>query len=506
MVSELTASRIRQWLLLGALVVGGALLAVVAYQLWSLSTRYFYAFIAGILLVCFSTLFLRRFSDFLMVAFMCCVPLASFSKYFLLESVGATESEPGILRYSGLVCIGVLDIVLAGLYLTWLIRIFVTRTASIPRFTKLDGLVLVLIASYALSIPGTPVPLLGYYAILNLLRFVAIYIYVSRNFQRVHIPWLFASVVLVVVLEGGLAVVQYTTGKYVGLAQDRGAGVRLDEQYEVPGIEHRNRATGTVSESHTFGIYITMLAQFALVMTLDPNARKRIRLLGALVFVIAAGSVLISFSRSAWISFAVGTAIVWCMHLKWGERHVIAPAIFLVAISLVFLPWAVDVIAERFDAAGDKNLEERFYQYPVAWNIWMDHPLFGYGVGNYMEALNVYNVSRASNLPVHNVFLWIAAETGLLGIFAFFSIAIVGIVKSWKTAVGRHDPLCRVALAVLAGLAAYLVDGITDPLYREPVVYTMYWFSIGLAAALVRIDRQPSQPSTPPTAVTQVSD
>jgi hypothetical protein len=45
----------------------------------------------------------------------------------------------------------------------------------------------------------------------------------------------------------------------------------------------------------------------------------------------------------------------------------------------------------------------------------------------------------------------------------------------------------NIALIVIAALCMSLLDGLTDPLYREPVVYMMFWLTLGLGTALERL-------------------
>jgi len=135
-------------------------------------------------------------------------------------------------------------------------------------------------------------------------------------------------------------------------------------------------------------------------------------------------------------------------------------------------------------------LTSRFDQFPVAWDMWKDHFIFGAGVGNYYDLLKQYNRPGVLPLPVHNVFLWVGAESGVLGVLGFFGTLFAAMVRCWRVIAGHRDPACLLALAVFGALIAYFLDGLTDPLFREPTVYTMFWVCVGLSAAVARIDEQ----------------
>jgi len=474
----------------GITIVAGAILAVLLHKVWSLESRYIIVITIGVILSSLSVFFIRRFHDFLLVAFFFSIPFAGFVKTLFYLSLGYDERYSGIMLYSGVIGVGILDVVLFGLYSVWFIRIFVLRQQQIPSMEKGDGIIFLFVGAYIISSVGAPDKAAAMHSIMYLLRFVAIYFYISRNFGPHLIRWLFFSIIIIVIGESALAMYQFLTGKLIGLAMDRGAGIRLNEQYLVPGIEHRNRATGTAYESHTFGLYLAILAQYIFVMVSACFQNKRFRLLSSILFSLALVSVLVSFSRSAWLSAIIALAIAWFVHIKlWHEKQIILPTMIIGLIGLILSPWMLEIIIERFTSA-EGLLSARFDQYPVAWNIWMDHFLFGYGVGNYMEALKIYNIKGVLELPVHNVFMWIAAESGIFGVVLYYWIAISAIKRSWRIARLRSHPHRRLALAVCCGLIAYLLDGLTDPLYREPVIYSMFWVMVAISIALVRIDRQ----------------
>jgi len=471
-------------------IIAAVLLAVVLNRLWSLETRYFVAVVAGIALISLSAFFIHCFSDFLLICFFFSIPLTGFSKYFFLKSLYGTELT-GIMIYSGTIGIGLPDILLIGLYFMWFVRVFVLRTDVLPKPEKTDFLVLLLILAYLLSIPGTPDKAAGVFALVYLLRFALVYLYITRNFEKHHIRWLFIAFFVAIFLEAGLAIFQYLTGKLVGIAMDRGAGVRLNEQYIVPGIEHRNRATGTSMESHTFGLYMGMMGQFAFVMAASHYYQKKYSLIALSVFVFSMLSVLISFSRSAWLSCAIALLVAWFVHIYcWKEKRILAPTIIFGLFSVMLSPWILNIVVERFASAGGELLSYRFEQFPIAWQIWSDHFLFGFGAGNYMEALKLYNIQGVLNLPVHNAFLWLAAETGLLGVVSFFGLIGTALVRSWKVVRIKRDPYSPLALAIFCALVVYLLDGLTDPLYREPVAYMCFWLLISLSVALKKMERE----------------
>lgn len=467
-------------------VLLGGLFALMLYRVWSLPGRWFVVAIAGLILISFTMTLIYRFSDFLLILLMFSIPVGGFCKWLFLNSFA--KEIRSVAPLSGCVGIGITDFILVGLYLSWFIKIFVTKQERLPRLEGIDKLVLLLVAAHIISLLNAPVLSLGLFAIEFLIKHVMIYFYVSRHIKSYHIRWFIAAIFCAIVLEAGLGVVQNRTGRFAGLMLDKGSGERIDYQYTVPGIEHYTRATGTTYDSHSLGLYLAMLAPYAFVfLVYTPSIRWGYQLLSGLVFLLAMVVLVLTFSRSAWLSCGLSLCVTIAVFCKWRDKYIVPTLIFASIIAVILAPWAISYIYERFVSAPEKIMTARYDQYKVASKIWLDHFLLGSGAGNYMEALNTYNISGGTKLPVHNTFLWVAADTGLVGVVGFFGIIIAGLLRLWKIVRLRQGLLSRVALAALTGLVAYLLDGLTNPLFRESVVYLMFWFTISLSVSLPHI-------------------
>ena len=469
---------------------GGAVVAFLAHHMWALKTEHMVVVVAAVVLVSFSTLFLYRFYDFLLVCLLFSIPLASFTKSFFFVSWEHAARAKAAMRFSGIVSVSLPDILLYGLYALWALRIFVLKTSEWPKFEKHDALPLLVLVACVLSIPGSPEPKAAMFGLFFLFRHFLLYFYLSRHIELRHFPWIIVAICFAISSEAMLGMFQYLSGKWLSLAWSRGAGDELDRQYVVPGIEHINRATGTTFDSHSFGLYIAMLAPFPFVVAFARGTQSTYRAVWGGLFMLAIVTVVISFSRAAWLSAAMALTFVWAVHLMWGQREVLVPTVLFGLLTLVLAPWWAPLIYERFSSAGSELLTSRFDQFPVAWAIWRDHFFFGYGVGNYMEALNDYNKPGVIELPVHNVFLWIGAESGLLGVIAFFGVAFAALVRLWRVILAHQEPYSVLALAAFGAIITFLLDGLTDPLFREPVVYMTYWVMIAMSVAIFRLHKE----------------
>ena len=196
--------------LLGVAVLG-FILSLALYQVWQLEPRWSAVVVIAVTAVAFSMCMASIFSDFLLVASLFCLPVASFVKFIWPD--GYSVSENVVVAYSGLNNIGLIDFVIAGLYLSWFYRLFVVRRVSASwHFNRLDAFVIWFVAANIVATFGSVDPRLGLGATTYYLKYVLLYFYLSRHFEERHLPWLLAAFGFTVAVETLLGGYQFATG------------------------------------------------------------------------------------------------------------------------------------------------------------------------------------------------------------------------------------------------------------------------------------------------------
>jgi putative inorganic carbon (hco3(-)) transporter len=466
----------------------GALLAVALFGIWDLEERWLLIAIAAIVGLAISMCLVHVFSDFALIAFMFSMPVMSFQKWFWADRW--TDEERGNLVYSGALGIGLLDAFLVAAYLSWFYRIFVIRAQPLPRLNLLDAAIAWLLIAHLLSSIGSAAPDLALGADIYLLKFAMLYFYLSRNLNPRLLPWLLVAFGLTIALEASLGVVQFATGKWLGIALDKGAGgEELNYQYAVPGLAGFYRATGTCYDSHSLGNFVGLMLPFALVLALTPRLRGPLRLFFTGIGALAVLTVLLSLSRSAWLAVAIanffGAILVVAI---WRERQVTPALAAGVVLVVLAVPLAGGFVYERFANAPSGTLTVRYEQYSVALWIIEQYPIFGDGPGNWYEALEKHDPAWLEEvLPVHNVLLWMTADVGIFGVGAYLAIYLIAACRLIAAVRKRRDLAGRLAMATLIALISTLLNGMTDPTFREPNVFTLFWVLIALVVVVTAL-------------------
>jgi O-antigen ligase len=120
------------------------------------------------------------------------------------------------------------------------------------------------------------------------------------------------------------------------------------------------------------------------------------------------------------------------------------------------------------------------------------HPFIGVGLNTFSKNYGKYKLQSAEEyahtpdtIYAHNIYLHMAGETGLLGLFAFLGFLFV-VFKQAARALGKlnDDYLKTVAMCLIACLIAFLINGLTETSLYYSRVSMIFWYLIGFSLAL----------------------
>jgi O-antigen ligase len=207
-----------------------------------------------------------------------------------------------------------------------------------------------------------------------------------------------------------------------------------------------------------------------------------------------------TLTRGAWIGAAAGLCLVVAFRLPRSYR-IPALAAGVVAAGVVTAAYWQDMVAFRRDeGASARETAESVYFRPVvarvAWNMFLDRPLLGCGLDQYVDESVYYlhdrttelNLEKARGYSQHNVFLSLLTETGLVGLGLWLGLLGLWARNAWRLWQAGSAPfwIRQPGLVWLALLAAYVCDGMFHDVSTIVVVQMLLFFLAGLIAGLVR--------------------
>ncbi len=461
--------------------LAGALVALAVWKILALESRYAMAVVGGILVLCFAMMAIYRIEDFLLYALIFNIPFSRFAKWFFPQE--EYVAAQGIM-------LGLAELLILLAYGVWFSQVFIAKKEPLPKIQRIDYFILLLIVAQVMSLFGASYKTLGFFDIIYNIKHFLIYFFIAHKVKRCHLKWIIVILLFAIFVESSLAFYERLTGN-IGLGISKGniAHDKFGTQPKVPGIEEI-RAAGTTNDSHTLGLYYSLLLPIPFVLMTSQYLRPHIRLMLSCILIFGIIGLIITFSRSAWLGFAIAaTFAMGIIIFSWKEFSSLFITLIIVIVVSFLYPQAYEYLFVRLFKAPFEILETRFEMNRSALSIWREHFLFGCGTANYTVVINNPNVTEYDprGLPVHNVFLQLASEIGLFGVTTFYAILLLAIHHCWKF-LKCDDFLIRgLALAILMALLAYILDGLTDPMFKSSVVYAQLWTYIALCVSFPRI-------------------
>ena len=206
-----------------------------------------------------------------------------------------------------------------------------------------------------------------------------------------------------------------------------------------------------------------------------------VRLLLSAISIVFAAAIFVTFSRGGLIALGAVIALIgWRKKNKW----ILGLTLILLAGGLLFASryWSRDEGFSQLNS--DATVESRLATTQAGFDMFVDHPLLGVGIGCSVIAWPLYapqGLHTRRALVTHNTFIQALSETGLLGFVPFVLLIGVSLYQMRKLALGKAATDLGAAVEVsIWGLVFCGMSG----------GYVLTWFPyllLGLAAAARRI-------------------
>ena len=127
----------------------------------------------------------------------------------------------------------------------------------------------------------------------------------------------------------------------------------------------------------------------------------------------------------------------------------------------------------------DKILAGRWTTYKQSWQFFMENPIRGIGWGNF-SLMNYNPYLGESVVNVHNIYLKLLCETGLIGFLSFIIPAIKSIKYTWsKIKTSENKKIFQIAVLIQL---QFLLLGMMEIALDNILTFTVYFVSIFIAS------------------------
>lgn len=252
---------------------------------------------------------------------------------------------------------------------------------------------------------------------------------------------------------------------------------------------HLARAVGLFVAENGLGTLVILCGGVSLGYLSGLSGRWRYLTLPYLI--VAASTLVLTFSRGAWLGFAAMLASFGLVRPSSRRWVILAMAVLLLFLAVNSLA------ASRFYSIFNlSNHTSRINIWRTTIEMIKDRPIVGLGAGVYMHIYPKYAPAwypPADKVAAfaHNLFLQVAAEFGLIGLAVFVLILGRTLWAAWK--LGKSgDPFFQ---GVFAGLVGVLIHQQVDIPIWGLEIGGAFWILCGLVLATYARERGLRPPS-----------
>lgn len=278
-------------------------------------------------------------------------------------------------------------------------------------------------------------------------------------------------------------VVQKFIGNYTALWHFLYGGQELS----LAGAEEQGRVASFLGHPNHLATYLNLILPFAIATYL--LTKKRLwKWLSAPTVVFGVAALALTESRGGYLAL-VAIIIYAVLHFAKTRWQMV---LFLLAFGGLAVG-AYGLLQQWHpghfgDYASDTDVLGRLLLWSTAWNFFSSSPLHGVGIGAFpllydQYLANIPGMSFELGLQVHNIYLELLGETGILGLVSFFGVVVTVCLEARHQLSSLNWFQHAFAFGVAAGMIGALVGELFDhSIFWASQVGFLFWMGV---AALV---------------------
>ena len=269
----------------------------------------------------------------------------------------------------------------------------------------------------------------------------------------------------------------------------------LDIKYPFPKQPYAGEAlVGFFGHHIDAGGFFSVLAILSLCLVLFWRKSRTINILLLLLSLLFLAGVFLSLARTYYISLLVMVPAVFAR----GNRRIAIIGLSAVIVFVLAVFVLIPDIRERAFSVADlernqSNLE-RLYIWKTAGDIIKYNPVSGIGFRQWRERFSDYSgkyamswkFTEAALHHAHNLYLTVAAETGIVGLFLFMVFWAYLLMAIWRCTSSSPGGSFENALALgtFFGLVNFLIGGLFEDNLGKWMNISLISFLSGLVFSL----------------------
>ncbi len=385
------------------------------------------------------------------------------------------------------------------LFIALVVLKVLTNKGEKIEFSVLDCVVFFYFLIAFVSLMGSSLFLASFKGFLKMLLYVSFYFSFAHWLKgnKEKIKWLFLALAGTVVFEAVVAILQNMRGVEAIAGWQDMTGINPEDVIA--------RAYGTLKPYNPnllAGYLVAGIIPITYFLSLS-FLKKNVNLIvgSGLALALCILAIFYTGCRGAYIAlFAYILAVLYGIYcyvqnykggfskLRKRYKNLILASCSAVLAFIFLNPAIYKRIISIFALRADSSISFRMNVYTSSFNMFLDNPLIGIGLGNqnFREIYGLYMKTGFDALSAYNIFLETACEMGIFGLIAFcaiFGLVFFGAFKYIKMEAAREDKtlvlLCALALMLLAS------HGLIDTVFYRPQIHILFWVYVGVINVFV---------------------
>lgn len=190
------------------------------------------------------------------------------------------------------------------------------------------------------------------------------------------------------------------------------------------------RMTSFIEDPNSYAIKLVPVVAFSYCISKTEKSNI-LKMLGYIILLSSIAAIILSFSRGSLLGLLAIFIILGAKELR--KPHVVIAFVIILIVAIALVP--NELLSSRFTKIGDitmdKSIVQRLKLLKGGVQMFLEHPVFGVGIGNFIVHSRDYT-HTINAMVAHNSYLHVAAELGIIGV-SFFIAMILTTLKQLRT-------------------------------------------------------------------------
>lgn len=239
-------------------------------------------------------------------------------------------------------------------------------------------------------------------------------------------------------------------------------------------------------ENHNLVAEFLNIGAFFILVIKEFLKTQKARRLANVMFLLCGLAIVLTFSRTGWITLFLQSAVYAYFHLKHFPKQKMASLAFLAMLVIIVSPLFFKMSSLQADNVS--STENRIILNNIALEAFLDKPFFGQGTGTFVGLVedNVrFTAKYGAPVDSHGLIQKVGAENGIFGLLSWLFILLFLLRFCYISIIKYYPKVSWVLPFALAAMGGIFFQFFNTSYYKGKV-----WFPLLLFLLAIKMSEQ----------------